>query len=247
MTAWERFPNAPIVEALLDIQVAFQVPVEPARLGSFHDGIRDRYPIKEGRVKWAGEIQVGPAAVQQALKRAAEGFLFKSKDKQRVVQVRQDGYTFNWLKPYQTWQALRDEAREHWERYRESFRPEAVTRLGLRYINRIEIPLPFSDFRDFVRTAPDVAGGLPQGLSGLFMRLEIPDQTRGLVAVISETIEPLTNGGTQVPFIFDIDIVHGTTFEPSSPAIWETIEGMREYKNEIFFQSMTERAKEMFR
>jgi uncharacterized protein (TIGR04255 family) len=71
--------------------------------------------------------------------------------------------------------------------------------------------------------------------------------TRGLVAIIAETIQAPVDEGKRLPFIFDIDIVCGATFEPSSPAIWEKFEQMREYKNEIFFASMTERAKEMFR
>lgn len=247
MSTWERFPKAPIAEALLDIQTTFPSPIEVARLESFHDAIRGQYPVKQPRTKWHGQIRVEQAAVEQAVRRAAEGFMFKSEDGRRVVQVRQDGFTFNWLKPYETWEAFRDEARTHWERYRDTFRPEALTRLGLRYINRIELPLPFKDFREFVKTAPDIADGMPQGLSGFFMRLEIPDQERGLMAVVTETMEPPVDEGKRLPLIFDVDIVRSATFEPASPAVWETFERMRECKNTVFFASVTERTKEMFR
>jgi uncharacterized protein (TIGR04255 family) len=247
MPAWERFRNAPISEAILDIQVQFASPVELARLEAFHAQIRDDYPVKQGRVQWQGQIELGQERVAQEVRRGAQGFLFRSPDDMRIVQARQDGFTFNWLKHYDSWEALRDEAQRHWERYRETFRPEAVTRLGLRYVNRIEIPMPFSDFREYVKTAPDVAAGLPQGLAALFMRLEIPDEKRGLMAIITETLQPPVDEGKRLPFIFDIDIVRGATFEPASPAIWETLGQMREYKNEIFFTSITERAKELFR
>lgn len=246
MPARERFPNAPISEAILDIVVQFASPVELSRLEAFHDLIRDRYPVKQSRVKWKGQIELGQERVAQEVRRGPQGFLFRSADDTRVVQARQDGFTFNWLKRYDTWEALRDEARPHWERYRDVFRPEAVTRLGLRYINKIEIPLPFSDFRDYVKTAPDVAAGLPQGLSALFMRLEIPDQKRGLLAIITETFEAPVDEGKRLPFILDVDVVRHATFEATSPAIWETFEQMREYKNEIFFASVTDRAKELF-
>jgi uncharacterized protein (TIGR04255 family) len=247
MPAWERFPKAPISEAILDIHVQFASPVELARLEAFHDEIRDSYPVKQGRIKWQGQIELGQERVAQEVRRGAQGFLFRSADDMRVIQARQDGFTFNWLKRYDRWEALRDEARQHWERYRETFRPEAVTRLGLRYVNRIEIPIPFNDFREYVKTAPDVAAGLPQGLSALFMRLEIPDEKRGLMAIITETVQPPVEEGKRLPFIFDIDVIRGAIFEPTSPAIWDTFEQMREYKNEIFFTSITERAKELFR
>lgn len=247
MPDWERFANAPISEAILDIAVRFPAPPELGRLEAFHDLIREHYPIKQGRVQWHGRIELGQERVAQEVRRSAEGFLFRSGDSTRVVQARQDGFTFNWLKRYDSWSALRDQARPHWERYREMFRPEEVIRLGLRYVNRIEIPLPFADFREYVKTAPDIASGLPQGLSALFMRLEIPDGERGLAAVVTETFERPIDKGTRLPFIFDIDIIRSATFEPTSSAIWETFEKMRDYKNDIFFNSITDRAKALFR
>lgn len=244
---WERFPRAPIAEALLDIQVAFPSPVDPTRLLSFHDSVRERYPKREGRVKWRAQVLVGPEVVEQAVARGSEGFMFRSADDRRIVQVRQDGYTFNWLKPYESWEALRDEARTYWERYRDFFRPHGVTRLELRYINRLELPLPFNDFREFVATAPDIAQALPQGLSGLFMRLEIPHPQRELLAIVTETLQPAIDDGRRLPFIFDIDIVREGAIDPGASAIWDTFEAMREYKNEIFFESMTIKARDLFR
>ena len=244
---WERFPKAPITEAILDIQVRFSSPVEMAHMEAFHDLIRASYPVKQGHTKWQGEIQLNEGSVAQAVRQQARGFLFRSADERRVVQARQDGFTFNWLKKYESWETLRNEARRQWEIYRDTFRPEAVMRLGLRYVNRIEIPLPFTDFREYVKTTPEVAAGVPQGLSALFMRLEIPDEARGLMGIITETFQVPVDDGKRLPFIFDIDVVRQATFEPNSPAIWEMFEKMREYKNEIFFYSMTERAFEMFR
>lgn len=173
--------------------------------------------------------------------------MFRSADDRRIVQVRQDGYTFNWLQPYESWEALRDEARTYWERYRDFFQPQGVTRLGLRYINRLEPPLPFNDFREFVTTAPDIARALPQGLSALFMRLEIPHPQRELLAIVTETMQPPIDDGRRLPFIFDIDVVREGTMDPGSPTIWDTFEAMCEYKNEIFFESMTSKAKDLFR
>jgi len=247
MDHWERFPNAPIVEALLDIHATFSAPVGLDQLVRFHEPIRDRYPVKQEQVLWEVQFGAQGAAIQQAVKSEPRGLMFKSNDGRRVVQARRDGFTFNWLKPYQTWNALRDEARPLWERYAEMFRPSQVTKLGLRYINRLELPLPFNDFRDYVRTAPDIADGIPQSVSGLFMRLEIPKPESDLVAVVTETIEPLSQEGTRLPFLFDIDVTRTAIFETTSQDIWESFERMRDYKNTIFFTSTTDQAKAMFR
>ena len=80
-----------------------------------------------------------------------------------------------------------------------------VIRLALRYINRIEIPLPMRDFKDYILTVPEIAPGVPQGLERFFMRLIIPSDEAQAVAVVTESMEPVTDNKT-VPVIFDIDV-----------------------------------------
>lgn len=247
MDHWERFRNAPIVEALLDIHVSFSSPINLDQLARFHEPIRDRYPIRQEQVLWEMQFAGQGGAIQQAVKSQPRGLMFKSEDGRRIVQARRDGFTFNWLKPYDRWEALRDESRPLWEHYVEMFHPARITRLGLRYINRLELPLPFNDFREFVKTAPDIAEGIPQSVRGLFMRLEIPDQHSDLVGVITETIEPVIEEGTRLPFLLDIDVVRAVPPEAAAVDIWESFERMREYKNVIFFASTTDKAKAMFR
>ena len=235
---------------MIDIQVTFPSPIDLAHLEAFHQTIQEEYPLKQRRVKWHGEIKLQAPEPQQTVERGPEGFMFRSKDGQRLVQVRQDGFTFNWLKPYPTWTEFRDQARIQWEAYRSAYRPNRINRLGLRYINRIEIPLPLDDFRDFVKTAPVLADGLPQGLSAFLMRCEIPDNDRRILAIITETMQPPIDvaDGQRLPLIFDIDVVDTTTYDdPANSRVWEKFEEMRAYKNEVFFKSVTDRAKEMFR
>ena len=68
--------------------------------------------------------------------------------------------------------------------------PKKVIRLGLRYINRIEIPLPMRDFKDYILTVPEIAPGVPQGLERFFMRLVIPSDEAQAVAVVTQSMEP---------------------------------------------------------
>lgn len=246
MTEWPRFPNAPIVEAILDIRVRFGSRVALSQLADFYEVVRDHFPVKEERVTWEGTLQVAQQEVQQAVKRGPEGFIFRAADGRRSVQARQDGFTFNWLRPYDRWPSLRDEAKKYWERYVAMFRPESVTRVALRYINRLELPLPVADFREYVLTGPEIAPELPQGLRAFFMRLELLNESHSAIALVSETLQPVTEDG-RLPFIFDIDAIREATFEPQSTGIWDAFEQLREYKNEIFFKSMTEKAKELFK
>ena len=121
-----------------------------------------------------------------------------------------------------------------------------ITRLGLRYINRIEIPLPFLDFKEYILTTPEIAPGLPQAMTNFFMRMEIPDQNRDALIILTQTIEPVTED-KKLPLIFDIDVIRAGMFDVKGEGIWNNFEELRNLKNEVFFKSLTDKAKDLFR
>jgi uncharacterized protein (TIGR04255 family) len=244
-----HFPNAPITEALIDIRVKLPPQTNLAKLAVFHDAIKQRYPAKQERVSWRGHIEVKASPVAQVSQSAAggpDGYLFTSVDGRQVVQARLDGFTFSRLKPYDKWESLRDEARELWQHYIRIASPETVTRIALRYINRIEIPLPIRDFKEYILTTPEIAPDLPQGLGSFFMRLVIPDAQTQAVAVVTETVEPIEESSNRLPLIFDIDVFRMAAFDVTGKALWETLDQLHDLKNDIFFKSITPKAKELF-
>ncbi len=247
MTTWERFSNAPITEALLDIRAAVPKGVTLDTLAAFQNSLESRYPNRKERRAWEDMVQLGPAGAVEMRQKATgpDGFIFTSADGRQLVQARLDGFTFNRLRPYVSWEALRDEAREHWERYRTIATPEGVSRIALRYINRLDIPLTVTDFKQYVRTGPEIAPGLPQGLAAFLMRLVVPMERFQSIAIITETMEAPKED--KLPFILDIDVFVERPFSPDDGAMWEAFERLRECKNTVFFESVTEAAKELFR
>jgi len=245
-----HFPNAPITEALLDIRVKLPGQTDLEKLATFHDAIKQQYPSKQERLAWRGHVEIKASPVPEVSQSAAggpDGYLFTSGDGRHVVQARLDGFTFSRLKPYDKWTTLRDEAKELWQRYVQIASPDTVTRIALRYINRIEIPLPMRDFKDYILTTPEIAPDLPQGLESFFMRLVIPDPKGQAVAIVTEAVEPVDEAHKRLPLIFDIDVFRAVAFNVQDNSMWETFEYLHDLKNEIFFKSLTPKAKELFR
>jgi uncharacterized protein (TIGR04255 family) len=247
MADWPRFLNAPITEALLDIKAKLPAGVDLTRLAAFQEAVKDRYPARRERSSWQGGFQFKPGEVPEVVHPSGgpDGYLFTSGDGQRIVQARLDGFTFNRLKPYDKWESFRNEAREQWDRYREIATPEIVSRVALRYINRLEIPLPMKDFREYILTTPEIAPKVPQGLARFFMRLVIPDEKSRSVAIVTQTMEDIKE--QVLPLIFDIDVSREGAFAANGAEMWEVLEQLRDYKNEIFFNSITEKTKELFK
>ena len=247
MASWPHFTNAPIVETLLDIRTELPSAVTLDHLRSFQQVIKEQYPNVQERQMWSGGIKMKPDGPPVVVEQAGgpDGYLFSSENKHQSVQVRFDGFTFNKRKPYDRWDTFRDEAKSHWERFRGHTSPEKVTRIALRYINRIEIPMPLRDFKDYILTGVEIAPKLPQNINSFFIRLVIPHEASDCVAILTETIEPPTE--EICPFIFDIDAYIEGEFEVGSDSIWESFEHLRDFKNQLFFDSITDRAKELFK
>lgn len=244
MTEWPLLKNAPISEALIDIRVQLPPEVGIADLESIHDRIRDEYPDRHERFSGSATLGVKPQQEIQVSVQSTgvDGYVHENSDRTLLFQARLDGFTINRLQPYESWTKLRDEAQRMWSLYEEVARPLSIKRLALRYINRIELPSPVGDIKDWLLTAPELGQTLPQTLEGVFMRLVVPFEAEGAKAIITQALEPSPTDTFRL--ILDIDafkIVTGNV-----PDIWRELQELRDIKNQVFYGSITEKLKGLF-
>ena len=245
-TKYINFPNAPIIEAILDIYVKLPSEVSINDLEGFHEYVKEDFPEKQSRILQAVNFNISPEGVKSSQSSGEpDGYLFKSAVQNKIVQARKDGFSFNKLKPYENWRAFRSEARKLWGIYLKITRPLEITRIALRYINRIEIPLPIKDFKDYILTNIEVAPGLPQGIESFFMQLVILKPEIFAKAIIIQTMENPANN--KLPIIFDINVSREATLKFNKTEIWGEFEKLHVFKNDIFLNSLTKKSKELFK
>jgi uncharacterized protein (TIGR04255 family) len=245
----ETFPNAPITEALIDIRVTFGSEFKLEELERLAEQCSDRFPEKETQFEHQHEVtfQDGGAGTESHTRSRMRGFVLFSEHREKAIQLRRDGFAFSKLKPYESWQALRDEANEHWKTYVAALQPARVTRLAVRFINRIEIPMGgHVDLEEYVITGPKLADGIPQAIAEFFLRIVIPHQEeRNIRATITSRLEK--KDGEVLAYVFDIDAYSSVDLDQNDEEVWNIFERLRDYKNLIFFSSTTEKAKDLFR
>jgi len=246
LALYEIFPNAPITEAVIEILVKLPKNIIISDLIKCHDSLRSRFPeVVEQKLFKAG-FQLGKRASTLPSKESAIGYLLKSSQDKKVVQSRLNGFAFSKLKPYENWKKFCAEAHELWKVYREIANPRKITRISLRYINRIEVPYPFKDFNEYILTSPQIAPNLPQAVSNFLMRLEIPNYDIPAKAILIQTMEQPTQD-KKLPLILDIDVMRENEYIRNMDDVWADFESLHEFKNKIFFNSITDKTKELFR
>ena len=155
MSECPHLPNAPITEALIEICVQLPPDVTVERLKTLHARIKDQFPDQKTRFKVEAQICFREETSQiETAAPKPDGLIFTSTDQERIFQARLDGFTFSRLKPYETWEALAEEALKYWKLYLEFTEPISISRVAVRYINRLELPLPVRDFNEYLKAPP---------------------------------------------------------------------------------------------
>ncbi len=234
--------RAPIAEALIDIRVT--LPKETRKLEhlaalgrQFGELYSDTKDIKEVQYR----VQLDRAEVNEKTSTQL-GFRYSNIESTQVIQATVNGFTFSRLPPYEDWEKLKGEAKRTWTTYSDHVRPEAITRVAARYINKFVLPGPVVDFDHYLRYVPKVPKVLPQALEAFFSRIVVPDSQRGLHAIITQSFQP---NPTETSVILDIDVFKSGVFGDEHEA-WTVIEHLREFKNVIFFDCITEKTAKLF-
>ena len=248
------FANSPIVEAIFDIKVKLSDEFEVNKLLTFQEKVKEKYPNIKPQMQFSGAFKLEanlPLEIESASNDNV-GFIFISEDEKRFAQVKVDGFTFSQIQPYQKWETFYEEAYKLWRLYTEVAVPKEINRVSLRYINRILIPLEERiQIKDYMRTLPEIPDTLSVSVLDYFMRIVIVSPEYAQVkAIINQTIERNIQSDPEndsIPLILDIDVFQDNSLTLDETEIRYIFENkLRKFRSEIFFESITDKTRELF-
>jgi uncharacterized protein (TIGR04255 family) len=250
MQVQKHYVRAPITEAIIDFRVVLAEGFTTDKLADIHLQIKNDFPIIQPFHRKIGIFTVDPsgpdAPITVDTSTQHNGFWFKSRDNLRIFQATSDGFTFNRLAPYQSWEEFRSEAGNLWKIYKEVCTPICVTRAAIRYVNQINIPAnELIELKDYLKTVPEISSNLAQkALQSFFMQLQIPQQDLNCLLIINEAIAPQANPNF-VTIILDLDLFREQIWNRDDEDIWQFLEQLHDRKNEVFEASITDRTREL--
>ena len=246
MARQRHLRNAPIVEAIVDFRVKLPAKFEVKTFASIKEKLGDSYPQMEERREIEAGIKVKGKRVEHIVEeKGLQGYFFRSHDGKNVTQFRKDGFTFSRLKPYTNWQDVLAEAKNLWKLYKNRASPDLVTRIAVRYINQLDIPLPIEDLSKYLNSPPTIPQKLPQELCQFLTRVTIRDPKLDIRAHIIQALERGSKRDNVTIFL-DIDVFKQKESGFEEREIWQTFKQFRDLKNRIFFDSITETSVRLF-
>jgi uncharacterized protein (TIGR04255 family) len=237
--------RAPIVEAVIDFRVLSREGIVADQFADLLPRIGQEYepPTMMHRLEARFGIErgegVAPTQVDVPL-----GWLYQCRRQATVAQFRVDGFTFSKLEPYTTWEEVFGEARRLWGIYVDVAQPLQVSRLAVRYINRLRLPAP-AELSEYLSAPPLLPEPIPQTIREFLTRVVVDASERSISAILIQALErPLDPSTVQV--LLDIDAFRESVFPAEEPSLLQVFEQLRRLKNEIFFASLTEQTVEIY-
>ncbi len=181
-----RYKNPPVVEALCEFQFVPSQPWDLTIPGLIYEKVKKKFPDRKQQVGIGVQFRSTEKGIERKVEPAPPRVQFHRKDKTALIQVAPDLLAVNQLKPYPAWTKFKPMVLEALQMYREVANPKGFKRIGLRYINKINIKAESVELSEYVDFYPYVPKELPQLRTSFMSRVEIPylnDQDRMLVTI----------------------------------------------------------------
>jgi uncharacterized protein (TIGR04255 family) len=230
--------NAPIVEAVVDFK--FETPSgisdsisEVVRL--LTDRLPNVSPIKimEGKIDLKGKEKFETRSSVVGNRMDADG---------KVAQIFSNQISFSKLAPYETYDSLIQDARYIYETYIKVVPDVSIKRIALRYINKVGVGENIRDLGDYISYPPTIPKAMHGAVASCFQRIQI-ESPHGIMTNFIQSLEkPSKDKEAQAVIDIDaykLDIIDATT-------VWSDFQKLREHKNEVFFDSITEKTAERY-
>jgi uncharacterized protein (TIGR04255 family) len=239
------YPKPPIIESVIHLAVVGNAALD--ELQKLARRFAKDYPQQQTLTNIDVTLNTtgGPATVQQR----PTGFRVLSVDQADLVLLFPDGVATARLAPYPGWEHLRDRARTAWGVWRRNIGGGALKRIGVRYINRVDVPIKEAqalETETYLRVGPRIPDFSKHALTGYVVQATRPTELEHWSVSVTSSIvspAPLIN---RVSLLLDIDIFRIEQIPGREAELWECIEQVRPLKNAIFEACITDDARRLF-
>jgi uncharacterized protein (TIGR04255 family) len=186
----------------------------------------------------------GNVGVEQ---QSQQGFQLSSDEQTDVVIIMPTGVATSRLATYPSWPVLRERAEFVWQTWLKSTPRLPIARLGIRTINRIDVPLDQSvisleTFLNFYPQVPDIS---PAAMVEYMMQVTVPTSVEHWTATITSTPVKPPALLDHMSLLLDIDIFRTEKIPSKGSDLWAVIDDARAIKNDIFERCITDETRRL--
>lgn len=241
----EGYSRPPITEAVIELRIDAEIDVKI--LEKVVRSLKGTYPHADP-IKTI-TIKIDSTGGDEGVDRETSGYRLTTDEQIDIVLVRPNGISVARLAPYPGWPVLRDCAKEVWQKWFDKAPRHPLARLGIRYINRIDVPTedrPTIHLEDYLHFHPQNPRVGPRPMQGYVMKINTPTDHSKWSAIMTSALvnpPPLIDHSS---FLLDIDVFRTEDIPQKESKLWAVIDEAREVKNQIFEACITDKSRRLF-
>jgi len=199
-----KYSNPPIQEAVCEIHPVLQKPLNREEIDRMGPIWKKDYPHQQTVEEKALRVEIALGKSQTSEEIVGHKLFAKSEDGKNIVQLASSLFAVNRLPPYGGWEeTFRDIILQRFNEAHSLLGFRAISRINLRYINRIELPEATLIWKQWFTTSLPIPSVLPGEPLFFQSHTQLPLKD-GLLANINFGILP----GAKIPTVMlDIDVV----------------------------------------
>jgi uncharacterized protein (TIGR04255 family) len=243
-TNLKSYSKPPIIEAIIELR--FADGLTDKQLNAVLQKKQNDFSIQkvEG---FQFKINQGDTGASAETNQEFLGYkLTQKKDSSYIVQLKHDSMSLSRLPPYEGWPAIHAEFKRQYQWYiAKKFK--TITRIGVRYINRIDIPTPNDrvDLDEYFNVSIKIPEKtIPMLDQFVVQAVARVDDTKALNVQLFSTETPLLNHSS---FLFDLDVYQSTDLPKNDKDLDAAFDEIRLLKDKFFEELLTSKCKRLFK
>lgn len=210
-----KYRNPPIQETICEVHFDLSEPLTLQKIEALKDVWSKEYPEQKIVQERNVEFHITPEGIRTQQGDLGHRLICKSADGKRLVQLSGLFYAANQLRPYPGWEeSFRETISKRSKDIQEKIGPLKFKRVGLRYINRIDVPqvpLVWEEWFQLKLPVPETPDSR-QGTFQMQFHQALPENRRFTISLAA-----LASPDEKVsPVILDLDLIwEGGPKEPA--------------------------------
>jgi uncharacterized protein (TIGR04255 family) len=245
-TVGKKYEKPPVIEAVCEFRFTSETKWDVTIPGLMYEKVSANYPNKEQRIIQEVEISKTASREIQHKIHTRERIHFLAEDRKSFIQVSPHLLAINRLKPYPTWTEFKPKIDDAFHKLTGIIDVKGLQRIGLRYINRIEIPGVPTELDNYFDFRPFLGRNLPQNMTGFILECELPFNSQQDLCRVRLT-NAVAEKSDRNAYILDLDYFVTQSKAVSVDDALQWVEEAHQQVEEIFEGCINDRLRGIFK
>jgi uncharacterized protein (TIGR04255 family) len=237
MASTKQLRTPPIKEAIINVSFKDVIDLDRIKVFCNDTFIKGNYPRRND----LNNVEFNVSLQEQTSKTRIEGFILNCENAcNKSIQIKIGQLSFHNTNEYVGWDNFYEEFKIIWGIFCETIGKMDLINISVRYINQLHFDLPLQNgFEEYLKFLPIIPEGISRSVNSFFIQLNVPNHDNTMTGIITETFGILPTNKLQV--ILDLIVLKAQNVVCNSEDMWSSFASIRDFKNQLFFSSLTDK------